>query len=424
MRFHAILALATVATAQTPTYPHLVLTAHPGGNPVSEVLEVDTVAGTTAPLGRFAADVLAPLAITMDPFDRQLLVAVNLNNNTSRIVRLERTPSGLVQYAMLDVPGSVSAMHVEGERLIVASDGAQGLWVAPRRGGSAQLTLAQDNLTAMHGYGPSSSAVLISWTGRPGTGTTVSGTAIVDAATGQFFLGPDTFLNPTGLATTGAVDLPTGVPRQLLAFADGSFSLFTPSIGAPQPVNTSITVPSGGAIAMLPGAAPNGFPTVLGGTALPRLYSIDPFSGAVTFLSPLLPGSPIDFCSGGASSAQALQVSNRCGPTTLFQGWSGLQQPGSTFSMTIQGQPNGYAVIAIGLRDTPTVPVLLPGGCYIDVSPDAVVFHMLDSAGNASQPIAVPPGQGLLGLVLFSQWLHADSTGISVSSAIAHQIGL
>ncbi|MCC7066726.1 MAG: hypothetical protein IT456_28280 [Planctomycetes bacterium] len=419
----AVSTAATMAVAQTPTFPHLVLAAHPSGNPAAEILEVDTAAGMFASLGRFPADVLPPLAITMDPFDRHLLVALNLGTNLSRIVRLERTPTGLIQYAMCDVPGAVSSMHVNGESLVVASDGGQGVWNAPRRGGNASLALAQDNLTAMHGYGANSAPILIAWTGRPGTGATTSGTAVVDSATGQFYLGPDTFLNPTGLLLTGAVDLPTGVPRQLLAFADGSFSLFTPATGAPQVVNTSIAVPPGGAVAMLPGPLA-GFPTVLGGTALPRLYSIDPFSGAVTFLSPPLPGSPIDFCSGGASGAQGLQFSNRCGPMTLFQGWTGLEQPGSTFAITVQGQPNGYAVITIGLRDTPALPVGLPGGCHLDVSPDAVVFRLLDALGNGAQPIPVPAGQGLLGLILYSQWLHADSAGISVSGAVAHQIGL
>lgn len=424
MRRCAFLTLATVVVAQTPTFPHLVLVAHPSGNPAAEVLEVDTVAGSFASLGRWPADVLPPLAIAVDPFDRHLLVAVNLGGNMSRIVRLERTPTGLVQYAMLDVPGAVSSMHVNGEKLVVASDGSQGLWNAPRRGGNAQLTLAQANLTAMHEYGPNSAPVLIAWTGRPATGATTSGTAVVDSDTGLFYLGPNTFPNPTGLLLTGAVDLPTGVPRQLLAFADGSFSLFTPSVGAPQVVNTSIAVPTGGAVAMLPGPLTTGFPTVLGGTALPRLYSIDPFSGTVTFLSPVLPGSPIDFCGGGASGAQGLQFSNRCGPTTLFQGWTGLEQPGSTFAMTVQGPPSGFAVLTIGLRDTPALPVILPGGCHLDVAPDAVMFHLLDTIGNGSQSLTVPPGQGLLGLILYSQWLNAGSAGISVSGAVAHQIGL
>lgn len=424
MRTAAFVLLTCQAVAFGQVYPHVVLTAMPGGTPAAQLVEVDPTTGAATPLGRFPNDLLVPLAIALDPFDRHLLIASDLGSGQSRITRLERTPTGLAQYPMLDVPGRVTALEVADDALLIASDGGGGLLRAPRRGGGSTLVYPQAHLSAIHSFGPNGTTALVAWTGRPGTGTTSSGTALLDTATGQAFFGPDTFSNPTGLELTGAIDLPTGVPRQFLSFADGSFALFAGLIGPPQPVVPSVPIPPGGAAAMHPATSLSTMPMALGGASYPYLYEIDFWTGAVVVRAGPLPGNPVDFCSGGAATAQALLFTNRCGPVALLQGWSGVQQPGSTFALTVQGPGNDWALLAIGLRDVPGLPLPLPGGCELDVAPDVARLHLLDASGAASQPLAVPPGPGMLGLKLFGQWLHSGSAGLSASAAVVHQIGL
>jgi hypothetical protein len=422
MRLAALLLLTSWVGAQV--HPHVVLTALPGGAPAAQLLEVDVASGAVTTLGRYGSDLLPPLAIVQDPFDRHLLVASDLGTGRSRIVRLERTATGLLEYPMLDVTGRVTALEVTDDSLWIASDGGGGLLRAPRRGGTPALAYGQPHLAAMHAFGPNGSTALVAWTGRPGTTVPNSGTALIDAATGQVLLGPDSFQNPTGLELTGAIDLPTGVPRQFLSFANGTFALFAGMIGPPQPVTPSVPIPPGGAVAMHPAASLSTMPMALGGAPHPFLYEIDFWTGAVGVKAGPLPGNPVDFCSGGPSTAQALLFTSRCGPTALLQGWSGVQQPGSTFALTVQGPGNEWALLALGLRDFPGWPFVLPGGCRVDVAPDATRLHLLDPTGAGSQPIAVPSGPGFLGLLLFGQWLHTGPAGLSVSAAVVHQIGL
>lgn len=424
MRLATIVLLTSWATAVGQAHPHVVLAADPGSSPAALLLEVDVSTGAVVTLGRFPNDMLPPLAVACDPFDRHLLVASDLGAGQSRIVRIERTPTGLVQYPMLDVPGRVTALEVTDAGLWIGSDGGGGLLRAPRRGGPATLAHAQPHLTALHTFGPNSTTALVAWTGRPGTGTPNSGTALLDGATGQVWLGPDSFPNPTGLELTGAIDLPTGVPRQFLSFANGTFALFAGLIGPPQQVVPSVAIPPGGAVALHPAAVQTSQPMALGGAAYPYLYEIDFWTGAVVVRAGPLPGDPVDFCTGGPSTAQALLFTNRCGPTALLHGWSGVQQPGSTFALTVQGPGSEWALLAIGLRDYPGLPFVLPGGCRVDVAPDVAQLHLLSPSGTASQPVAVPPGPGFLGLLLFGQWLHSGSAGLSASAAVVHQIGL
>ena len=426
-RLAAVLLLAATATAQIPTYPHLVLTRLAGSNPAAQILEVEPTTGAAQPLGRFPSDVMLPLAVTIDPFDGSPIVALVSAGTQSRIVRLERSGAAFLEFHITDVPGAVTGMAVQQNDLLVSVDGSNGgLYRMGRRGGAPTVVLAQSNTTAMHGYGPYGTIALIAWTGRPGTAAIDSGVALVDTTTGAMLLGPHTFANPTGLELTSAFDLPTGVPRQLLSFADGTFALFAGLIGPRQPVVTSPVIPAGGAVAMHQIGAYGFSPLAVGGAPYPYLYDVDPWLGFVTVRSVALPGAPVDFVSGLDRGAQGLQFSERCGTISLFGGWSGLQQPGNSFALTVQGPVNGYAVLAIGLTDFAfgAFPFALPGGCLLEVSPDAVVFHLLGASGAASQSIAVPAGPAFLGVQLFNQWLHLDVAGISVSAAAAHRIGL
>mgnify|MGYP002784868201 CR=1 FL=1 len=418
--------LTTTLLAQTPTYPHLVLVQPGGASPATLILSVDTTSGVVLPLAGFPSDSLPPLAITIDPYNGDPLLALGFGA-LSRLVRLQANGTGFLEVHLADVPGVVTGLAVQQDRLLATVDGSSGgLYRLPRRGGSAQLVHAQPNATALHGYGPYGTVALLGWTGRPGSGAIDSGVVLVDCDTGQAVLGPHTFPNPAGLTLNGAFDLPTGVPRQLLSFADGTFALFAGLIGPPQPVPTAPAIPPGGAVAMHQVAAYSFAPLVLGGSAFPFLYEVDPWTGNVSLRSPALPGTPIDFAAGLERGAQSLEYRARCGPVLLWHNVQGIPQPGNTLTIGLQGLPNDHGVLVLGLSDFASsgAPLPLPGGCELDVTPDAVVVRLTDALGVASQPIAVPPGTGFLGVSLFAQWLHFAPFAISVSGALVHRIGL
>ena len=426
MKHLAAALLATTLVAQTPTYPHLVLTRPAGTSPATQVLSVDTTTGAVLPLSGFPSDSLPPLAITIDPYNGDPLLALDLGT-VSRLVRLQASSGSFAEFQLTDVPGTVTGLAVQQDHLLATVDGAAGgLYRLPRRGGSAQLVYPQPNATTLYGYGPYGTVALLGWTGRPGTGAPDSGVVLVDSGTGQALLGPHSFPNPTGVTMTGAFDLPTGVPRQLLSFADGTFALFAGLIGPPQPVVTSPVVPAGGAVAMQQVGASGIAPLVLGGGAFPFLYDVDPWTGNVSLRSTALPGTLVDFATGLERGAVSLQYRADCGPVTLTQAVQGVPQPGNTFTIQVQGPANLGAVLTLGLSDSfgGTLPFPLPGGCELDVYPDATALRVTDAFGAASQPIAVPPSPGFLGVVLFAQWLHFGPQSISVSNAIAHRIGL
>lgn len=416
--------LAAMVAAQTPTFSHVVLTRLPGANPAAAIVEVDTTTSAITPLGRFPSDTLPPLAIGLDPFDRHLLVALDLGAATSRIVRLARTGAGLLEFPMCDVPGRVTALWVFDDLLLIGSDGP-GLLRAPRRGGPATLALAIANLTAMHGYGVNGPPLTLGWTGRAGTANPNSGVALVDFQTGQPYLGPFSFTAPANVEMTGAIDLPTGVPRQLLSFADGSFWLFAGVIGPPTQIPTSVPIPAGGAVAMAPISAFGMWPLALGGAAFPHLYEVDFWSGTVTLRSPPLPGDPVDFCSGGDRTAGGYRFTEPCGAEMVNQTWTGYQSPGAVLTLQARSpfNPRPFLLLCMGLTDFPGLPVALPGGCQLHVAPDIGLLRPL-VAQTASHTLWIPNQQAFLGLMLFAQWFDLGPLGLSSSDAMAHHVGL
>lgn len=414
--------IAAALAAQAPTYPHLVLTRLAAGNPAAAIVAVDTATSTIAPRGRFPADNLPPLAIALDPFNRHVLVALLLQPGTSRIVRLQ--PSGLawIEHPMCDVPGRITDLWVADDDLLIASD-ASGVWRAPRRGGPATLHIPAANLTAMHGNGLNTPPLTLGWTGRPGTANPISGIALVDSRTGAPYLGPFTFTSPANVELTGAIDLPTGVPRQLLSFADGSFWLFAGLIGPPTQLAPSVPIPQGGAVAMAP-ITTWGMPLVLGGAAFPHLYEIEFWSGTVTMHSAALPGDPVDFCAGGERAAFGYHITQPCGPQLLRQSWGGQQQPGATLTLQTDalGSTSPFVLLCMGLTDLPGLPATLPGGCQLHIAADALLLRpVLGSAATHALPI--PNHQAFLGTMLYAQWFDLGALGLSSSDAVVHHIG-
>lgn len=426
LRAFVPLVLACAGAAQT-TFPHVVLTELPGGAPRAQLVAVDPATGAPTALGGFASDALLPLAVAFDPYDRDLLVALATGAGQSAIVRLDAVGSAFAEFPIATVPGPVVDLTVLGGDLLIAVDApGGGLYRVPRRGGAPALALAWPNLTALQAYGPAGSVVMLAWTGRPGTAQPLSGTGLYDVAAGAFVFGPDAFPNPTGRATTGVVDLPTAIPRQVLAFDDGTFALFAGLIGPGlMPIATTPPVPPGGAVAMHSAGAFSFIPMGLGGAAHPFLYELDPFTGAVVPRSAALPGVPVDFAPGLDRAAISHGYGAACGPVALAHSWSGLPQLGTTLVDAVQGPPNALVLLAGGLDDFAfgLLPAPLPGGCPLEVLPDVVLAFVTSPAGFASQVISIPATPSLVGTTAFLQWVHYDPAGLSTSAAAAHRVG-
>ena len=426
VRLLASAVFACAAAAQA-TFPHVVLTDLGGPGARAQLVAVDAVSGAATALPGFASDALRPLAVALDPYDGDLLVALDAGLGQSRIVRLVDLGSAFAELPIANVPGPVVQLQVAGNRLFAAVDGpGGGVYRMPRRGGAASPALAWPDLTAMQFFIPSADFAVLAWTGRPGTAQPDSGTGVYDFVGGAFTLGPFSFPNPTGRATTGVVDLPTAIPRQVLAFDDGTFALFAGLLGTPpMPIATSLPIPAGGAVAMHAAGGYSIVPFVLGGAPYPFLYSVDAFSGAVTLASAALPGAPIDFAFALDGDAHSLGLAEPCGTAMLGHSWTGAPQLGTTLTSTVVGPANSLVLLAGGLDDFAfgALPATLPGGCALDVAPEVVLAFVTTASGVANHLLPIPATPSLLGTAVFLQWVGYDPAGLSTSAAAVHWIG-
>jgi len=424
----ALALIAMSATAQTSFDRTIVATRLSGPGPVTQLLAI-TAQGAVTPFGRFTSDTLPPLAVEIDPIDGHLLLAVDLGGGTSRIVRLIPGGSQISSELVLgQVAGPVTQLAVVGDEIFATVGGTGGgLFRMPRRGGAATLVMAQGNLEAMFVFGQQPSGIL-AWSGS--SATAQSGLAYADFLTGQPYYGPFGF-GAVASAVTGVTDVPTGLPRQLLSFADGTIATFAGFLGPPAPILLVPQPPVGGAVAMKsPG--PSFSATGLGGAAFPFLYDIDPNAGTTTNVAGPLPGDPVDFAMPLANSAQVLPFGAPCGAPSLTIGSSGgLPQPGnSQFRIDLAaGVPLQAALCVAGLSDVfaqggVPLPFVLPGGCVLHVEPLAVLFHVVSGGGAASQGLAIPNQAALLGTFVFVQWLQAPGASFLGSAALAVQVGL
>jgi len=416
--------LAALAPGQQATGPHLVLARMPG-NPSSRLYDVNAGNGAVAARPRFLGDDFMPLAIAIDPFDRHALIAVDLGNGQSRILRLPPWP-GAAPWILADVNGRIVQLRVAWDWLAVAvDDPAGGLLRLPRRGGTPTLVHAQANVTAMSGHGPNSHDVLLAWSGRATFGAD-SGLAIVDVDTAQVSYGPFAWTNPSGVEITAIADLPLPQARQLLALGDGTLQQFT---GGPTPVALATTppLPAGGCLALESVNGPALTAVAIGGASLPSIYEVDLLSGAISGHSRAIPGEPVDFAFGQPEPGRAIPYSRPCGAPALDLSVSGALQPGGTIVLGLDHAAGpGLALLVAGFDDfAGALPVALPGGCGLQVLPQATLLLPTDPLGHSQHTIAIPLRTELLGAILFAQWLQIDaSASIALSAAWSLQVGL
>jgi hypothetical protein len=116
-------------------------------------------------------------------------------------------------------------------------------------------------------------------------------------------------------------------------------------------------------------------------------------------------------------------------------GWTGMPQPGSTFTIQLRdAEPSGVALAWLGLSDSAWAPVgALPfdlatygaPGCRLLASVDSVVLVPIDALGHAAVTHPVPTVAGLVGLDLFAQTMSsstANSLGLVTSDALMVRI--
>jgi len=413
------------AAGQQPSRAHQVLVRMPGTDPASRIVDVDPQSGAVALRGRFDGDTLPPLAIALDPYDGDTLVAVDTGAGSSRIVRVAGDPSGGTQ-VLAEVPGTVVDLVVQGDSLAIAVDDLEGgVFRMGRRGGEATRVFAHANVTAIAGFALDQTAMLVAWSGRPTTSVNDTSIAMIDGVSGAFLYGPVQLPNPGNREITGIVDLPTGVSCELVSWSDGRFATVLGGGVIVSTLNLVPQPPPGGAVAMrlLNDGTLGGF--VLGGAAMPFLYAVDVFGGTATLRSAPLPGTPVDFAYGLTLAAHTEMFGSPCGAPALTAQVTGSPQPGNTVTFQAGGAMPGSALfLCAGGSDTGGyLPLSLPflAGCLLHVTPDITVMRAVDATGTAQQPFAVPFSAMLIGQRLFAQWL---APGLGASPAAAMQVGL
>ncbi len=258
----------------------------------------------------------------------------------------------------------------------------------------------------------------------PGLGT-------VDVTTGQFSLGPATFPGYAHPDITGVIDMPTALPRQLLTHGDGTVAMHVFFLSqVPSVIPVQPAVPAGGAVAMKPSTPYAVEPFVLGGAAFPYLWSFDPFGAPAmrTVVAGPFAHDPVDFAIAPGPEATVLFFGTSCGASGMSLGTSGLPSLGNpSFRIElVQGVANAPTALVLGLSDQlgGLLPLRLPSGCSLLVSPDVAVVHVTSPAGRATQVLSVPSFAGAIGVAVFAQWLQAPGLPFSTSAAAAIHVGV
>lgn len=415
--------------AQVPSRPHVVATRMADGNPATRLIAVDSSSGQLSQLPRFTGDDLSPLAITLDPFDGQAIVALDTGAGSTRIVRVAIEGSTGNAFSIGEVQGKVCDLLVADDWLYVADDHPQaGVLRLPRRGGATESVFAHANVTALsvsHGH---PGAIVVGWSGRPFTANTEPGLAVIDVDSGALLQGATVIAAPNSNELTGVADMATGVPYQLTAFADGAFVLVG-SAGSTLTTfasgNQSLGSMGTAALHTLESSAAAAL--VLSNNPVSVLCELNVFAGTTHVVSSPLPGSPVDVAQGGDLIGRTRFFGESCGATLpLRQSVLGTHQPGSQLTFRLDGAtPSNPAVLLLGLDDyAALLPVPLFGNCMLHVLPSTAIFGNADGLGTAQAHLSVPLQAWLLGCHVFAQWVEPRAAGnFAVTGGAAVQIG-
>lgn len=399
--------------AQVPPNTAVVATSV-AAQPATLLLAVDLATMAVTPLSGFANDQFAPLALRIDPINRDILLAVDLGGGTSRVLRLGLGGSTITRVRQLaDVTGVITDIVVPypGD-LALTIDGPQGGIVRVDRSGGAPVPA----LTAPFAVGAGSLSVYSAelWIAQSGVGAVPGQLRYWHSGSGNTGgTYPLPSIQPPTL--TGIAELLTSIPTHVISTASGEVwqNILQQSL-VQLPISPPL--PPGGTESVRVAGGNNGY--VLGNSAYPFLQRFDAYSTAaqswVVVAGPL-PGSPKSFDISAPASAQVHSFGERCSPSATVP-WIGLQggypQLGNgSFTLTTTGIPGAAAIVTIGFSDQSAfgspLPFALPGGgCELLVSPDAAVLHINGVNGRSTQALPIPSSQSFAGVVLFGQWIH------------------
>ncbi len=418
-----------LARAQAQPFDRAIVVSQPNVAGSTVVWEVDLQTGAFTALPPFSTDAFSPLAVVADPVDKSLIVA--LDRGTQSQIMRRRYGANPTEALLATVPGRVEDLLIDrfGDVTLVIGGSAGGVFRLDRLTGALATVRSMPFATA--------AATLqdLAWYAVIGT----SGAANpprdpqlgnLDLGDGAWLQGPTTLTGFTPRGIVGMVDMPTAVPRQILAHETGDMSIYSWGTASnPLLATVTPTLPPGGIAAM---KAHGGPAFVLGGAVNPNLYTFDPTTAigggvALTMVAGPLPAIPVDFTIMPLAAASLVTFGRPCGGAAelrIGQTPNGPPQLGNaTFGVALrQAEPNGLAWLALGFGET-TFP--FPNGCELRVTLDAVVAAQTDSTGDASATIPIPNLASLLGVRFFGEWLQPDNLLPFMTSDLARiEIGL
>ncbi len=414
----AVLAAAVALLAmdaprsQIPAGHAVIATGH-RATPATQLLIVDLATRIVTPLSRFRHDDLPPLALRVDPINRDVLLAVDLGSAT-RILRLGIRGAVVTRVRVLaDFSGTATDMVVTypGD-LTVSVGGLQGgLFYVPREGGAGTPSLSASRIVGTSTLSIYTSEV---WIAESGNGATPAQLRSFDARSG-YTAGPFPLPAIQPPTLTGIAELLTSNPTHVLSTTNGEVwrSVLQQSV-----VRLPITpaLPAGATRVVRAAMGNTGF--VLGGAADPFLRSFDAYTTAPqtwNVIAGPLRGDPVAFDISEPPFSLVTQFGERCSPSATAPALytqGGFPRLGNgSFGLTTTGIPQIPVILALGLSDQqyfglPLPITLLGGGCELLVSPDVMFFMTTDPIGRASRQIPIPSSPTLSGRIVFAQWIH------------------
>ena len=422
----AALAAANL-TAQVP-FDHAVIATELAGAPRTRLLYANVQTGTLTATGRFPSDGLAPLEVTLDPLNRNLVVALE-DGSATRLVRLTLAGSSVATERLLaQLPGRVTGVTVAypGDVYATVGGAAGGIFRIPRNGGTPVLVAALPYATSLTKLSFVDGGFMVTQSAAPGTGNDPT-LVIFDVVGGVIATYPWPGHNTSEI--TGIIDLPTTLPKQYLVHADGTVS-WSLGFQAPMPQVVTPLVPAGGTVAAHSDAT-NSRLFVLGGSSHPFLKSLGLPGYPQTWhnVAGPLPGDPVDFDFEHGTRDVSWFFGRSCGSPAPGVWIQGQATPGSTtFGLGVSSlRPAVSTFLVLGANDQQTggvpLPVTIPGGCQLLVSLDVVIGHTTGSTGAVLQSLPLPNLPGLVGTTLFGQWLVVSGSPFDVTTAVAVRIG-
>ncbi|MCR9246747.1 MAG: hypothetical protein NXI31_17065 [bacterium] len=415
--------LATPARTQSLPYDKAIVVARTATG-ATAATQVDLQNGNTVPLATFSTDVYPPLAVTADPLDGTIVVALDAGGS-SQIMRRSYGPQPS-ERLVATVPGRAADVLIDrfGDIVVLTTGSNGALERIDRASGTVATLRSTPFATAAGAPADLVYSAIVGFSGQT-TPAVDPGVGHLDLDTGNWLLGPSTFPNYTPRGIVGLIDLPTAVPRQILAHDDGSLALFAFGIGhVPTPLTAVPALPPGGITAMK--AYPGSVGLILGGVNNPYIYSFDPnqaLSGTfpLTTIAGPLTDTPVDYVVLPLRGARMSTFGRPCGAAAQMRTGStpgpGPRLGNSGFAITVSGaEPSLLAWLVFGFHET-VFP--FPNGCQLLISVDALNTAWTDGSGSATMPVPLPPSPGLAGVRFFTQWLQADNGAPFLTSDLA-----